>query len=91
MGRVSLNRDDFERAELAVRLRLSTHPPDPGQSWQEWAVLMDSRVKVFTMWSQSENRPSYASALYLAADAFALLAAVEAAEFADPSSHEEAA
>lgn len=80
----------FDRAELAVRLRLSTHPPD-AQTWQEWASLLDSRVKVFEMWSKSEERPSYASALYLAADAFALLAAVEAAELADPAAGQEAA
>lgn len=85
-----MTRTEFDRAELAVRLRLSTHPPD-AQTWQEWATLLDSRVKVFEMWSKGEERPSYASALYLAADAFALLAAVEAAEFADPTSGEQAA
>jgi hypothetical protein len=86
---MNVTRPEFDEAELGVRLRLSTHPPD-AQTWQEWAALLDGRVKCFEMWSKSEQRPSYASALYLAADAFGLLAAIIRAEHADPSSGEAA-
>jgi hypothetical protein len=85
-----VTRDAFDRAELAVRLRLSTHQPY-AQTWQEWANLLDARLKVTEMYTRCGERPTHESVVCLAADAFALLAAVEEAEMADPTSGQEAA
>ena len=76
---------DLDRAHLACAMRLTTHRPD-AQTWQQWARLLQGRVSLVESYGYMGERPSYAAALCLAADALALLVEVERAENVDPVS-----
>ena len=81
-----MNSADLDRADLAVRLRLSTHPPHPELEWEQRAQALQGRLAVVQTYAYVGDRPSIDSVICLAADAVSLLVEVQKAAELDPVS-----
>jgi hypothetical protein len=80
----------FREAQRLIELRLSTHRPARTPEWAEWAAALRGRHAAVCLYTLSGDRPSCDSAVALAADAIALVAAVIESEDCDVSSGEAA-
>jgi NOL1/NOP2/fmu family ribosome biogenesis protein len=81
--------DDLDRAVLRIGLRLSTHEPI-GLSWEDWAAQLERRLLHVQSYVADGLRPSHDVALFLAAEAVALLVDVDKAEAFDMAAGEAA-
>lgn len=76
--------EELADLQRMVALRMSVQT-GPGPDWPAWTDRLQKRVRVIEMWTQDGTRPTFQSALMLAADAMTLLHHVDQAEMADPS------
>jgi hypothetical protein len=89
VGRVTPQQ--LEDIQRMVALRMSLHHEHGTLSWKQWTEQIRKRLAAVQMWTVDETRPTFKSALELAADAMTLLALVDAAEQADHAAEDRAA
>lgn len=78
--------------DLQQMVTTRMHADSVGElSWKERAAQLRGRLAAVQMWTVDETRPTFNSALLLAADAMTLLALVDEAETADHASRDQAA
>lgn len=70
-----------------VALRMSIND-QADLTWGEWAERLRRRVRGLQAYTEFGERPSFDSALFLAADAMTLLCLVDEADLADHASGE---
>jgi hypothetical protein len=83
--------EQLEDLQRMVALRMSLPDHALGWSFKEQSTRISRRVATVQMWTADETRPTFTSALLLAADAMVLLAMVDKAEQDDWSTGDEAA
>lgn len=88
---MTLTPEQLEDLQRMVALRMSFREELSELSWSEWAMRIRKRLAGVQIWTVDETRPTFKSALELAADAFTLLAYVDLAETADHAARDEAA
>lgn len=79
--------EDLQRM-VALRMSMGFDEDNELLSWKERSERIRRRLAAVQMWTVDETRPTFKSALELAADAMVLLALVDAAEQMDHSSGE---